>query len=663
MSIPFENTNYGTSSGGSSVSAGTGISVDNNTITNTAPDQTLILEPGTGINITGTYPEFTVINTLPNQQSNFTQTNASAVSFISNKPIITTSASVTSVGVGTGANAEGNHTAFGKNSAKQALQGHLCIGEESGEQGGSRAISIGYKAHATNAGSTVISASDSTLSSSSNDSFFMEKLRTLDPNGQTLSHMKINMYNTNTKEIFNVDNLLVPGTCKINGAVNVLNKISINSAGAIGFGSTPQFGLTGTVLISGAASGTPAWGVLPYSSLSGRPTALSSGAGISIDNNAIINTSPNVDVNITNGTGIQISGDYPNKVITNTLPNVDVNITNGTGIQISGDYPDKVITNTAPNVDVNLIQGTGIQIHGTYPNKTITNLGLTANSSSTFNALTVGDSGGQATNTPVINMNHTIVGQNALVPIVSLNATRIGDNAGQFSVSTKALGGNLTERLRINNLGAVGFGGSSSPNTAFGKAGQVLTSSHDGAPPVWKDKTRIVKFIGSGYWSPDGTGVNDGALLYVKWPGLPGGATGWISSNPDNTFCEEYGVSGSSNSTGADGSIKILEAGQYLIHIQYNVYLHQIGFFVKGRLWKIPASNGANDFSSPSELGVAYITTNYNDSQDDIMNITFGHTELVDLTVGERLILVLNAAGSKMSAERRTNIIIQKVND
>ena len=51
------------------------------------------------------------------------------------------------------------------------------------------------------------------------------------------------------------------------------------------------------------------------------------------------------------------------------------------------------------------------------------------------------------------------------------------------------------------------------------------------------------------------------------------------------------------------------------------------------------------------------------DSTDDLMNLTFTHTELVDLTVGERLFLVLNASGSKMSAESRTQIIIQKVND
>ena len=196
---------------------------------------------------------------------------------------------------------------------------------------------------------------------------------------------------------------------------------------------------------------------------------------------------PNVNVNITNGTGIQISGNYPDKVITNTLPNVDVNITNGTGIQISGNYPDKVITNTAPNVDVNLIQGTGIQIHGTYPNKTITNLGLTANSSSTFNALTVGDAGGQANNAPIININHKPANSNNndTGTIARVSGVLEGTAGGKFVISTANSGGTVIERLRINNVGAVGFGGSTTANTAFGVAGEVLTSSHEGGPPVW----------------------------------------------------------------------------------------------------------------------------------------------------------------------------------
>jgi hypothetical protein len=58
-----------------SATAGTGISVSGSpitssgtlTITNTAPDQTVVLTGGTGISTSGTYPSFTVTNTAPDQ--------------------------------------------------------------------------------------------------------------------------------------------------------------------------------------------------------------------------------------------------------------------------------------------------------------------------------------------------------------------------------------------------------------------------------------------------------------------------------------------------------------------------------------------------------------------------------------------------------------------
>ena len=51
------------------ISAGTGISYDNLTgvVTNAAPDQTVALTDGTAIDVTGTYPNFTINNTAPDQ--------------------------------------------------------------------------------------------------------------------------------------------------------------------------------------------------------------------------------------------------------------------------------------------------------------------------------------------------------------------------------------------------------------------------------------------------------------------------------------------------------------------------------------------------------------------------------------------------------------------
>lgn len=44
--------------------AGSGISINSNVIANTAPDQTVVLNAGTGIQVSGTYPNFTIANTL-----------------------------------------------------------------------------------------------------------------------------------------------------------------------------------------------------------------------------------------------------------------------------------------------------------------------------------------------------------------------------------------------------------------------------------------------------------------------------------------------------------------------------------------------------------------------------------------------------------------------
>lgn len=60
------------------LSAGTGISLASNTVTNTAPDQTVVLTAGTGIGITGTYPNFTIANTAPSSGGTVTAVTASS---------------------------------------------------------------------------------------------------------------------------------------------------------------------------------------------------------------------------------------------------------------------------------------------------------------------------------------------------------------------------------------------------------------------------------------------------------------------------------------------------------------------------------------------------------------------------------------------------------
>jgi len=66
----------------SAVSAGTGISYSSATgvITNSAPDQTVALNAGTGISTSGTYPNFTITNSAPDQTVSLTGAGTTSIS-------------------------------------------------------------------------------------------------------------------------------------------------------------------------------------------------------------------------------------------------------------------------------------------------------------------------------------------------------------------------------------------------------------------------------------------------------------------------------------------------------------------------------------------------------------------------------------------------------
>jgi hypothetical protein len=69
--------------------AGTGVSISSNVITNTAPDQTVSLTGGTGISVSGTYPSFTVTNSSPSSGGTVTSVGLSlpSVFSVTNSPV------------------------------------------------------------------------------------------------------------------------------------------------------------------------------------------------------------------------------------------------------------------------------------------------------------------------------------------------------------------------------------------------------------------------------------------------------------------------------------------------------------------------------------------------------------------------------------------------
>jgi hypothetical protein len=88
-----------TASTGISVSGGPITGSGSITVTNTAPDQTVAFTNGTGISVTGTYPNFTVTNTSPSSGGTVTSVTGTApvVSSGGNTPAISMAAATTSV--------------------------------------------------------------------------------------------------------------------------------------------------------------------------------------------------------------------------------------------------------------------------------------------------------------------------------------------------------------------------------------------------------------------------------------------------------------------------------------------------------------------------------------------------------------------------------------
>jgi hypothetical protein len=83
-----------------SLAASTGISVSGSTgavtVTNTAPDQTVVLTAGTGISTSGTYPNFTITNTSPSSGGTVTSVGGTGtVSGISLSGTVTSSGNLT----------------------------------------------------------------------------------------------------------------------------------------------------------------------------------------------------------------------------------------------------------------------------------------------------------------------------------------------------------------------------------------------------------------------------------------------------------------------------------------------------------------------------------------------------------------------------------------
>ena len=165
------------------------------------------------------------------------------------------------------------------------------------------------------------------------------------------------------------------------------------------------------------------------------PSELSLGTGLGFNGaSQLINTAPDQTVGFTNGTGISVTGSYPNFTVTNTKPDQTL-ILSGTGITVGGAYPSFSLT--ANNSGTVTSIGTTSPITG----GTITSTGTIACPS----CATTTNGGALSATAPIaisaagaISLN---AGSTGSVPYYNgsswvVNATNLYDNGGNIGIGT-----------------------------------------------------------------------------------------------------------------------------------------------------------------------------------------------------------------------------------
>jgi hypothetical protein len=261
-----------------SVSAGTGISYVSGTgvITNSAPDQTVVLNAGTGISTSGTYPNFTITNTSPSLGGDvvgpaFSTDNAIArFDTTTGKLLQNSVVTVGDTGVVTGVTELTASTKVvsphfdAQNSAGGQLRNASGTPQIQWGGGGGNNVSVDVAVNLNPANSQV----------------------DLSPTGT--------------------------GTVRINPATaGTMNNMVIG-------GVTP-LAITGTTITATSFVGSGA-------SLTNVVNSLTASTGISVSGSTgavtVTNTAPDQTVAISAGTGISVTGTYPNFTVTNTAPDV-----------------------------------------------------------------------------------------------------------------------------------------------------------------------------------------------------------------------------------------------------------------------------------------------------------------------------------------------------
>ena len=327
------------SSGGTvtsvSVTSGTGISASvanpttnpNITITNTAPDQVVSIASGTGINVTGTYPNFTVAAT-----STGAVTSVTASTPLASSGGTTPNITISQAGVST--NGYLSSTDWNTFNNKQPANHYITDldGEATGTGPGVATVTLSTPA-VTGKLITGVNVTGGTIDSNDSILTALGKLQN-QINGLIGGTTYQGVWDaaTNTPTLVSgvgVDGYYyivdVAGNTNLNGITNwnvgdwaifhdtAWQKIDNTDAVVSVNGYTGAVSLVSSDIPEGITN-------LYYTNTRSRQ-ALSAGSGISYDDatGIIINSAPDQTVSISSGTGISATGTYPNFTIASTI--------------------------------------------------------------------------------------------------------------------------------------------------------------------------------------------------------------------------------------------------------------------------------------------------------------------------------------------------------
>jgi hypothetical protein len=400
-----------------SISAGTGISYDNSTgvVTNAAPDQTVVLTDGTAIDVTGTYPNFTINNTAPDQTVVLTAgTGISTSGTYPNFTITNTSPSAGGDVAGPASSTDNAITRFDGTTGK-LIQNSTVTLDDNGNV--INANSIGLDTTPATVPTTV-----GTMSWDDGEGVQNVLLKGGNVNLLSGTQEYARVYNDSGVTITKGQAVYISGAQGNRVAVKLARAdVEATSFGTIGLvAETIANGAEGFIIVSGAlyklnTTGLTAGATVYLSpSTAGAVTTTKPQAPeqlvvigwvervdnivgsiyVKIDNGYELDelhdvriTSPqsgNIliydatttpigvwkNANLTDGTGITITEGAGSVTIANSGV---TQATAGTGISVSSGTGNVTITNTAPDQTVSIAAGTGISTSGTYPNFTVTN--------------------------------------------------------------------------------------------------------------------------------------------------------------------------------------------------------------------------------------------------------------------------------------------------